>query len=521
MSAKIQQTRRQRHQRQLRASLFLLLVGSASASFAQQPAARQQTVPQAVPKANEQQTVDIRLLPPLPIEVKQLRSESSATANSGPGNVRNNPYLRLRPVTTAVQAVGAVHPASAAEEILAGSEDGQAPAPVLLRPTSSRLKLRPIEPAAPLNISAPSSEKSAVVLKPLQPSHVPTENPPTVVVAAPPATSTVAEQPVTTLEPTRFTFSDLDSHNQPAVVELDEPADESPAAFSLSDSSFAEDAGLDEAPAPELLRVAPLKVLVATDPIELEPTDSAANFALGDEAPLELPLPPDDMAAETEPVAIEPAPQTTPAPRRANPHAKAVVQDATQPAARLYRPPRHLVIDATVASSEHGTTSSDTADLNEAYARDCFQGSVTASLTVPKAETASITPQVAVRRVQMQNRDICDAVLVSPHKLLLIGREEGTTRLAIWCGDASEPELREIRVVGQQPTAIGGSLDAVAKRLTDTIAATYPNSRVRVVPQGDGLVVMGKASDDRSAKAILRLVRSACLKTVNDQLEVR
>jgi|GEM_PF-5799898 len=193
--------------------------------------------------------------------------------------------------------------------------------------------------------------------------------------------------------------------------------------------------------------------------------------------------------------------------------------------ARLYQPRKPLVIDMTTRSAQSATPSAAPAAVPDPSAaepaEELFQGPACKIMTAIKGEATSIQPNQVIRRVSMQDQDICDVVLVGPYKLLLIGRQEGVTRLAIWSGEASLPEIREIHVVLGQPQAIGASMDAVAERLTATITATFPGSQVRVTPSGDGLAVTGRAVDSRSARAIIRLVRTACLKTVSDQLEVR
>lgn len=150
-----------------------------------------------------------------------------------------------------------------------------------------------------------------------------------------------------------------------------------------------------------------------------------------------------------------------------------------------------------------------------------FDTTVNAHLHVEAGQTRDVSPNKSVRRVELQNREVCDAALVGPHKLLLIGRMVGETCMAVWCDNEERPTLYQLSVATTQPTATGSSLDAVALRLTDTITATYPQCRVRVVAKGDSLAVTGQAHNQQAAREIMRLVRSACLKTVHDELSVR
>lgn len=165
--------------------------------------------------------------------------------------------------------------------------------------------------------------------------------------------------------------------------------------------------------------------------------------------------------------------------------------------------------------------SSESAGAGERAAAAGTQTAVAEAILIQSAETRTITPAEPVRRVRLEDREICEAVLVGPHKLLLIGRRDGTTRLSVWSSDHREPALYEVTVVSRQAAPGQSPLLAVAERLTETIAATYPRCHVQIVPDGDGLKVRGRVDSADSAKEIMRLVRRACLKSVTDNLEIR
>lgn len=192
------------------------------------------------------------------------------------------------------------------------------------------------------------------------------------------------------------------------------------------------------------------------------------------------------------------------------------------PVPQVYRPKQSLVIDVPTAKPSIDTVSAEGNEEPRSLDSDpIFSQEIADVIPVRIAQSQAFTPSEPMRRVQLENRDICEAVLVGNHKLLLIGRSQGATRLAIWCGEETEAQLYEIQVVSGHDATPGSSLDAIAKRLTETITATYPSCQVRVVPHDEGLAVNGRASDTKSAREILRLVRSACLKSVSDRLEVR
>jgi hypothetical protein len=187
-------------------------------------------------------------------------------------------------------------------------------------------------------------------------------------------------------------------------------------------------------------------------------------------------------------------------------------------APRIAKPAKKLVIEVPKAGQEiqgssGASSGQDTASL--------FAALPSERVAIETGQTREIIPTSGIRRIELRNREVCDAVIVNPHKLLLIGRSDGETRLAVWCDNASEPVIYSLQVSATPISATGSSLEAVAMRLTDTISTTYPKCRVRVVAKGDSLVVHGQVNDKHAAREIMRLVRTACLKTVHDELQIR
>jgi hypothetical protein len=352
-------------------------------------------------------------------------------------------------------------------------------------------------------------------------------------------------------------------------TEFDIPADRTAAEFRLSDSDSTplrfsdegETVRLDVAP---LLAVPPPSLLRAAQPVafdDLPPSNEAARHgdvrstvvSRTDKPSNDSPSSADDVEpivsdhaqvaasdlANSEsdapelstgglrPVKIDPVAEISESYANSQPNqaggASQELSKTELPVPQVYRPKQSLVIDVPDAKQAVNAVAQTNANVPEddIPREQIFVGAVSDVVTITKAQSHAFAPSAPVRRVQLEDRDICEAVLVGTHKLLLIGRSEGATRLAIWCGDQAEPQLYEVRIVATGDTTPGSSLPAIAKRLTETISVTYPNCRVQVVPHDDGLAVLGSAADRRSAREILRLVRSACLKSVSDQLEVR
>lgn len=532
----------------------------------------------AAEDGGQKSSINLRSLPPLPVGIGQLAqvspggttAQSTAAASSNSAQIRVNPYANNHPLrqansqpqhsTTVLRQVSGFTPVSPESKV----NDSTAR---LIRQPASTLSLKPVEnavienaavenaavqaPAAVVNQFVEPQPESPQVAQQVLPMDVARHNPWVGGQQAQP----IALEPA--IEP------NFDSPLTPvgASDQADEPAAQR-AHFKLSDdNSFERDTSateqgsfhlgdgggavvLDAAP---LLKIAPPTLLQVAEPVQLEQLPE--ETATAEQAPSYNSFVRDgDVRSATGRVEVrrrqvedqqvmpsledvdiqqgfeelESAEEELVQSKSEDAIGFAAIPSSDLPVPQIYRPQQSLVIDVPTAKPSIDQVSSET-DLSERpnASHPIFDRKIADVISVKVAQSEAFTPSEPVRRVQLENRDVCEAVLVGSHKLLLIGRSQGATRLAIWCGEGSEPQLYEIQVVAGREATPGSTLDAIAKRLTETIAATYQSCQVQVVPHGEGLAVIGRASDAKSAREIMRLVRSACLKSVSDRLEVR
>ena len=147
-------------------------------------------------------------------------------------------------------------------------------------------------------------------------------------------------------------------------------------------------------------------------------------------------------------------------------------------------------------------------------------------LMIEKAEVRSLTLELPVRRFHVDDTATCQVLRSGGNRLKLIGTGSGTTRLVVWVeenGDDSTSKPAMVFRVHVKETldASGNDVADLTERLNDSIRLVFPSSDVRVDRNGGRLVVRGGCADERTATAILRLVRRSCLMPVEDAITVR
>ncbi|WP_442507151.1 pilus assembly protein N-terminal domain-containing protein [Novipirellula sp. SH528] len=145
-------------------------------------------------------------------------------------------------------------------------------------------------------------------------------------------------------------------------------------------------------------------------------------------------------------------------------------------------------------------------------------------LYMTRAQVRSLTIGGNLRRVSIQDQNVCRAIASGTNELKLIGAGRGVTRLVVWADGASDDSstVQHFDVHVQDAVeATGDSVGDKAEMLTRTIMKSFPDSRVRVKTVGDHLVISGSCTSEETATKILRMVRKTCLIPVHDELKVR
>ncbi len=145
-------------------------------------------------------------------------------------------------------------------------------------------------------------------------------------------------------------------------------------------------------------------------------------------------------------------------------------------------------------------------------------------LYMTQAQVRSLTIGGELRRVSIEDQNVCRAIASGSNELKLIGAGRGVTRLVVWADGTPDAPSRVQHFdvhVQDAVEATGDTIGDKAELLTRTIQQSFPDSRVRVKTEGDHLVISGSCTSEETATKILRMVRKTCLIPVHDELKVR
>ncbi|MFG0261677.1 MAG: pilus assembly protein N-terminal domain-containing protein, partial [Novipirellula sp. JB048] len=145
-------------------------------------------------------------------------------------------------------------------------------------------------------------------------------------------------------------------------------------------------------------------------------------------------------------------------------------------------------------------------------------------LYMSRAQVRTLTLGGVLRRVNIQDQNVCHAIAAGSNELKLIGAGRGTTRLVVWAESPNDGAsmVRHFDVHVQDAVeATGNSVGDKAEILTRTIKQSFPESNVVIRTVGEQLVINGTCSSEETASKILRMVRKTCLIPVRDELIIR
>lgn len=141
------------------------------------------------------------------------------------------------------------------------------------------------------------------------------------------------------------------------------------------------------------------------------------------------------------------------------------------------------------------------------------------------AQVRSLTIGGKISKVQVDDRNVCQAFSAGPSELKLIGTGNGVTRLVIWATPSSESGAARSRAfeihVQEAVDATGEDAADQTEMLNRSIRSAFPNTNAIVRQVQNELVVIGQCDSEATAKKIIRMVRKTCLIPVRDELVVR
>jgi pilus assembly protein CpaC len=111
-----------------------------------------------------------------------------------------------------------------------------------------------------------------------------------------------------------------------------------------------------------------------------------------------------------------------------------------------------------------------------------------------------------VYRTAVVDPTICNAVQFTPREVSVIGLSRGATHVTFWFEGEQNPVTYLVHV-DPDPEITDARIQWY-KVMEDTIAQLYPDSKVRLIPVLDKLLVKGQAKDSEEAAQILTIIRS-------------
>ena len=149
---------------------------------------------------------------------------------------------------------------------------------------------------------------------------------------------------------------------------------------------------------------------------------------------------------------------------------------------------------------------------------------VLTKLHLNRAQVRSLTIGGVVRRVNVSDQDVCQAIAAGPNQVKLIGTGYGVTRLVVWADTSDDAPTKtktfEIHVEDAVENN-GTSAKSKTEVLNRSILRAFPNANISVHQMSDRLLVSGECDSEDDARKIIRMVRKTCLIPVRDEIKVR
>ena len=146
-------------------------------------------------------------------------------------------------------------------------------------------------------------------------------------------------------------------------------------------------------------------------------------------------------------------------------------------------------------------------------------------LRMTRAQVRSLTIGGHVRRINVANKNVCQAIATGPNQVKLIGTGYGVTRLVVWADASSRSPTRirtfEIHVEDAVEATGNSSIAEKTEMLNRSIEQAFPYAEISVQRYQDRLVVSGQCDTETEAKKIIRMVRKTCIVPVRDEIKVR
>jgi len=127
-------------------------------------------------------------------------------------------------------------------------------------------------------------------------------------------------------------------------------------------------------------------------------------------------------------------------------------------------------------------------------------------LTVTRRRNKILRSRRNVRRVAVVDASICDVIQFTPREVSIIGKAQGATNVTFWFeNEESEPVTYLVRVIPDPEVQV--ERERQYQILEELVAELFPDSKVRLLPVADKLIVRGQAKGAEEAAQIMAVIR--------------
>jgi len=131
-------------------------------------------------------------------------------------------------------------------------------------------------------------------------------------------------------------------------------------------------------------------------------------------------------------------------------------------------------------------------------------------LTVTRRRNKILRSKDNIYRVAVVDPGVCDVVQFTPREVSIIGRGQGATNVTFWFADGKHKPLTYlVRVVPDPEVQV--ERERQYEIFEEVLAELFPDSKVRLTPVADKLIVRGQARDAEEAAQILTIIRGEAI----------
>ena len=131
-------------------------------------------------------------------------------------------------------------------------------------------------------------------------------------------------------------------------------------------------------------------------------------------------------------------------------------------------------------------------------------------LSVTRRRSRLLRSQHNIYRTAVVDPGVCDVVQFTPREVSIIGKGVGATHITFWFADGKHEPVTYLVRVTPDPE-VESEREKQYEILEEIVAELFPDSKVRLLPMADKLIVQGQAKDAEEAAQILALIRGEAI----------